>query len=167
MERCDICGDAHSEKSPSCEACQKVVSKYQNKTKYPMVEVRKALKDAYSHKSEEKKESYFKCTYTGITGKFNIQDGTLRTFDDALVLTLDHKNPNSNSEELVVSLNIINKMKTDIPFGDFKKVVITLGEYFNEENDRNSKKFEKELKQMVDKEILVDAPEFHLGGGMA
>ena len=167
MKQCDICGEAHSEKSPSCEACQKVVSKYQNKTKYPMAEVRKALKAAHSHKSEEKKESYFKCTYTGIIGKFNIQDGTLRTFDDALVLTLDHKNPNSNRKELVVCLNIINKMKTDIPFDYFKKVVISLGEYFKEENSRNSKKFEKELKQMVDKEILVDDPEFHSRGGVA
>lgn len=167
MKRCDICGGEHFEESLSCEACHKVVSKYQNKPKYPMAEVRKALRGAYYSKSEEKKESGFKCAYTGIIGKFNIQDGTLRTFNDALVLTLDHKNPNSNSKELVVSLNIINKMKTDIPFGDFKKVVITLGEYFNEENDRNSEKFEKELKQMVDKEILVDAPEFHSRGGMA
>jgi hypothetical protein len=65
--------------------------------------------------------------------------------NDALILTLDHKNPTSN--ELVVSLNIINKMKADIPFDDFKSVVITLGEYFKEENDTNFKKLEKELKQ--------------------
>ncbi len=146
MKRCDICGDEHFEESPSCEACHKVVSKYQNKTKYSMEEVRKALKDAYSHKSEEKKESFFKCTYTGMVGKFNTQDEPLRTFDDALILTLDHKNPNRN--ELVVSLNIINKMKTDIPFDDFKNFVITLGEYFKEENDTNFKNIEKELKQI-------------------
>lgn len=146
MERCDICGDKHSEASESCEACHKVVSKYQNKTQYPMEEVRKALKDAYSHKDKKKKESYFRCAYTGMVGKFNSQDETLRASDDALILTLDHnKNPKSN--ELVVSLNIINKMKADIPFDDFKSVVITLGEYFKKENDTNFKKLEKELKQ--------------------
>ncbi len=81
-----------------------------------------------------------------MVGKFNTQDEPLRTFDDALILTLDHKNPNRN--ELVVSLNIINKMKTDIPFDDFKNFVITLGEYFKEENDTNFKNIEKELKQI-------------------
>ena len=138
MERCDICGDEHSKESESCEACHKVVSKYQNKTKFPMKDVRKALKDAYSHKDKKKKESYFRCAYTTMVGKFNSQDETFRTSDDGLILTLDHKNPNSS--ELVVSLNIINKMKADIPFDDFKDVVRILGEYFTEENDKNFKK---------------------------
>ncbi len=56
-------------------------------------------------------------------------------------------------------------MKADIPVDYFKKIVISLGEYFKEENDKNSKKFEKELKQMVDKEIPMDISEFHLGDG--
>ena len=110
-----------------------------------MKEVRKALKDAYSRKDKKKKESYFRCAYTGMVGNFNSQDRTLRTSDDALILSMDHKNP--NSYELVVSLNIINRMKADIPFGDFKDVVRVLGEYFAEENDKNLKKLEKELTQ--------------------
>jgi len=109
-----------------------------------MEEVRKALKNAYSHKDREKKESYFECEYTGMVGNFNTQDKTLGTYEDALVLTLDHKNPNNS--ELVVSLNIINKMKVDIPFDDFKKVVIALGKHFKD--DTNPKKLEKELKQI-------------------
>ena len=80
-----------------------------------------------------------------MVGNFNSQDRTLRTSDDALILSMDHKNP--NSDELVVSLNIINKMKVDIPSDDFKDVVKVLGEYFAEENDKNFKKLEKELKQ--------------------
>ena len=144
MTKCDICKDEHSESTKSCEACHKVVKKYQNKTKYPMEEVRKALINAYSHKDREKKESYFKCAYTEMVGKFNTQDKTLGTYEDALVLTLDHENPNNS--ELVVSLNIINKMKADIPFDDFKKVVIALGEHFKD--DTNPKKLEKELKQI-------------------
>ena len=145
MGRCDICGDEHSEESESCEACHKVISKYQNNTKYSMREVRKALKDAYSHKDTKKKESYFRCAYTGMVGNFNSQDRTLHASADALILSMDHKNP--NSDELAVSLNIINKMKVDIPSDDFKDVVRVLGEYFAEENDRNFKKLEKELKQ--------------------
>jgi len=83
MGECDICKDEHSESTKSCEACHKVVKKYQDKTKYPMEEVRKALKNAYSHKDREKKESYFKCAYTKMVGNFNTQDKTLGTYDDA------------------------------------------------------------------------------------
>ena len=109
-----------------------------------MEDVRQALENAYSHKDRQKKESYFRCEYTKMVGKFNTQNKTLGASEDALVLTLDHKNPNST--ELVVSLNIINKMKADIPFDDFKKFVIAIGEHFKD--DTNPKKLEKELKQM-------------------
>jgi len=44
MNECDICGEEHFLESLSCEACNKVVSKYQNDTRYSMKEVRKALK---------------------------------------------------------------------------------------------------------------------------
>ena len=147
MKECDICKDEHSESTKSCEACHKVVKKYQNKTKYSMEEVRKALKNAHPRKDREKKESYFECKYTGMVGKFNTQNKTLGTYEDALVLTLDHENPeDKKNSPLVVSLNIINKMKADIPFDDFKKVVIALGEHFKD--DTNPKKLEKELKQI-------------------
>ncbi len=80
-----------------------------------------------------------------MVGNFNSHDRTLRASADALILSMDHKNP--NSDELVVSLNIINKMKADVPSDDFKDVVKVLGEYFAEENDRNFKKLKKELEQ--------------------
>jgi hypothetical protein len=144
MTECDICGEEHSEDTKSCDACHKVVKKYQNRTEYPMEEVRKALKKAYFHKDREKNESYFKCSYTGMKGKFNIQDKTLGTYKDALVLNLDHKNP--YSDELVVAFNIINKMKADIPYDIFKKLVIALGGHFKE---KNIAKLEKELTMIL------------------
>jgi len=46
-KKCDICHEEHFLNTQSCEACNKVVKKYQNKTKFPMEEVRKALEEAY------------------------------------------------------------------------------------------------------------------------
>ena len=109
MAKCDICKEEHSGATQSCSACNKAVKKYQNKTKYPMEKVRDALNHAYSHKGMDNNESHFKCEYTGIVSKFNSKNETLGTSKDAFILTLDHKD--SGSKELVVSLNIINKMK--------------------------------------------------------
>ena len=36
-------------------------------------------------------------------------------------------------------------MKTDVPYEDFKKLVIMLGEYFREKNENTSSKLEAEL----------------------
>lgn len=144
MTKCDICGEEHFEDTKSCDACHKVVKKYQNNTEYSMDEVRKALKRAYSHKDSKKEDSYFICQYTGLVGKFHNKEETLGTYKHPLTLNFDHKNP--NSDELVVSCNIINKMKADIPFDDFKKVVIALGEHFKE---KDTAKIEKELTQII------------------
>ncbi|MCZ7385477.1 MAG: hypothetical protein O8C63_12130 [Candidatus Methanoperedens sp.] len=110
-----------------------------------MPEVRTALNHAYSHKDTDNNESYFECEYTGIVSKFNNKNETLGTYKDAFILTLDHKD--SGSKELVVSLNIINKMKGDIPSDKFKKIVITLGEHFKKERDIN---IENTLKQIFE-----------------
>jgi hypothetical protein len=146
MAKCDICKEEHSEDTQSCSACNKVVKKYQNKTKFPMKELRYALKQAYSHKGTDNNETYFKCEYTGIVSKFNTKTETLGTYKDAFILTLDHKNP--PEIELVVSLNIVNKMKGDIPSDNFKKMVIALGEYFKKESEESSKELENTLKQI-------------------
>lgn len=141
-KKCDICHEVHFLNTQSCEACNKVVKKYQNKTKFPMGEVRKALEKAYLHKDEKNKESYFRCNYTNIISKFNTKNETLQTFEDALTLTLDHT---YNDEKLVVSLNIINKMKTDVPTKKFEEIIILLGEYFKNKTEINSKKLETAL----------------------
>jgi hypothetical protein len=145
MAKCDICKEEHTEATQSCSACNKVVRKYQNKTKYPMEEVRAALKNAYM--GTDNNESCFRCEYTGIIGKFNSKNGTVGTYKDAFILTLDHKNP--PGEKLAVSLNIINKMKGDIPSDIFKKVVIALGEYFKNESEESSQELEEYLRQII------------------
>lgn len=101
------------------------------KKKYPPEEVRKALNKSYSHKEND--AVYFKCGYTGIIGRFNDNDETLGCFKDAFVLTLDHKYP--NQKELVVSLNIINKMKCDIPLEEFKELIVALADFYKKESE--------------------------------
>jgi hypothetical protein len=148
MNECDICGEEHFLETLSCEACNKVVSKYQNDTRYSMKEVRKALKKAYSHKDKEKKESCFKCFYTGITSKFNpTTEASLDPLKDALVLTIDHENPEDSNSRLVVSLYLINQMKNNLPKDKFKEIVIALGKCFNKEIEPED--FENEFKQLL------------------
>lgn len=72
----------------------------------------------------------------------------MTTYKDAFILTLDHKD--SGSKKLAVSLNIVNKMKGDIPSDKFKKVVIALGEHFKNESEESSKELEKALRQTFD-----------------
>lgn len=144
MPICDICEEEHSKATQSCSPCNKVVSKYQGDTRYSMPEVRTALNRAYSGKDNN--ESQFRCEYTGIISKFNTKDETVGTYKDAFILTLDHKNP--HEKELVVSLNIINKMKGDIPSDKFKRLVIALGEYFKKQV--NNEEIELQLKQIFE-----------------
>lgn len=148
MATCDICGQEHLDATKSCDACNKVVKKYQGDTRYSLEEVRKALREAYSGKDKDNNESYFKCQYTDIIGKFNTKIETVGTYKDAFILTLDHKNP--FEKELAVSLNIVNKMKGDIPSDKFKKVVIALGEHFKNQSEDGSKELDNTLKQIFD-----------------
>ncbi|MEA2033565.1 MAG: hypothetical protein U9N41_08290 [Euryarchaeota archaeon] len=112
-----------------------------------MKEVRKALKKAYSHKDKEKKESCFKCFYTGITSKFNPENKVvIDPLEDALVLTIDHENPEDPTSCLVVSLYLINQIKSKLPPDKFKQIVIALGKYFNKEIEQED--FENKFKQL-------------------
>ena len=150
--KCDVCGDDFEAIDPnlkSCRKCQNIINKYSKKKKYQFVEVRKALKKAYSHKEND--DLYFKCGYTGIISKFNSSSKTLGNFEDAFVLTLDHKY--SNQTVLVVSLNIINKMKGDIPPKEFKEIIVVLGNFFKQEtkdiiNRTNSTTLENDLREI-------------------
>ena len=110
--KCDICEENFEDHDPdlqSCRQCQRIINKYNKgsqKKIYQPPEVRRALRNAYSHKEND--DVYFKCEYTGIIGKFNDGSKTLGHFKDPFVLTSDHKHPNKS--ELVVSLNLINKI---------------------------------------------------------
>jgi hypothetical protein len=127
--------------------CQRIINKYKKKTNYNNQSVRIALSEAYSHKDSE--NVYFRCFYTGIVGKFNEGEETVGHFEDPFVLTLDHEYSKEN--RVVVSLNLINKMKGNIPPKEFKRIIMALGEFFNNENvdrTKTSKKLEDELKEI-------------------
>lgn len=139
---CDICGEEHFEATKSCKPCNAIINKYKNCT---TGEVRKALMKAYSLTKDGAR--YFKCQYTGIESQFNTEKKSLNPIDDALVLTIDHKNPISKSKrgEVVVSLYIVNQIKGRIPSNNFKDIITVLAECLNEKNNQNSKKFENTL----------------------
>ncbi len=147
--KCDVCGKQfqhHDPKRLSCEMCQQIITRYKI-GKHARLQVVNSLNKAYH--VEETDGLYFKCGYTGIISKFNESKSTLGCFKDAFVLTLDHKDP--EKDDLVVSLNIINKMKCDIPPEYFKEIVIALGDFFKEEKDGmipDSQKLEDTLRKL-------------------
>ncbi len=148
MKKCDICEEEHSEPTKSCRACHAIIDKGTYKNKYTTGEVRKALKNAYSCTKEG--VPFFKCDYTGIESHFNITKDSIDPIDDAMILTLDHKNRglNSNRGEVAVCLNIINQIKGEIPFNCFKDFITILAECLENKNDKNSKKVKDALDQM-------------------
>lgn len=145
-EQCDICRIQHSKNTKSCDACNSIILKYKNKC--TTSEVRTALIKAYSRTVNGKR--FFKCDYTGIESHFNLTEKSLDPIEDAIILTLDHKNPilKSNRGEVVVSLYIVNQIKGKIPFDCFNDYITILAELLDNKNDINSKKFLKKLNQI-------------------
>jgi len=144
MNKCDICGNEHSESTKSCAPCQKIISKHNDLT---ISKLRDALRAACDKEKSKGDERYFKCFYTGITCKFNpTTEAGLDPLIHALVLTIDHENPGDPNSRLVVSLNLINQMKHNLPKDKFKEIVIALGKYFNKEIEQED--FENKFKQL-------------------
>lgn len=145
MKKCDICSNEHSESTISCAPCQKIISKHDKKL--TTSKLRDALSAACDKEKSKGDERYFKCFYTGITSKFNpTTEAGLDPLKDALVLTIDHENPEDSNSCLVVSLNLINQMKSKLPPDKFKEIVIALGKYFNKEIKQED--FENKFKQL-------------------
>lgn len=137
---CNICGDEFNDHNPDlkhCRSCQYILNKY--KKKYNYVSVRHALKKAFSHKDSE--HLYFMCEYTGIISTFDKQNETLGHFNDPFVLTLDHLY--SKQDSVVVCLNLVNKMKGDIPPKEFKQIIMALGDFFKNEYEDKTKASEE------------------------
>lgn len=159
--KCDICGEDFEHHNPnlqSCYQCQCIINKYINgskRKKYPPPEVRSALRNAYSHKEND--DVYFKCEYTGIISKFNDSSKTLGNFEEPFVLTLDHRYP--NQRELAVSLNIINKMKGDIPPRQFKEIIILLGDFFKQETNEEKDPRKSQTLEMLLRNICLHSYE--------
>lgn len=142
MKICDICGEKHFERTLSCGPCNTIIKKYKTCT---IGEVRKALKKAYSFTKSGTR--YFRCHYTGVESHFNATNKALDPIKDALILTIDHKNPTSKSNrgEVVVCLYIVNQIKGKIPSDNFKDIIISLAECLNTNVNQKSKKFENML----------------------
>lgn len=110
--------------------------------------MRKALKDSFVF-VDEYGNRYFRCHYTGIVSRFDrsfkLNNSSLkRAFD----LTFDHVDPTFDSKKgtVVVCLNIINQMKSNMTFYDFKSLIIVLANYFTEDSKENSKKVEDAIR---------------------
>ena len=100
---------------------------------------------AYDSACSKGDERYFKCFHTGISSKFNpTKKSGLNPVDDALTLTIDHEDPRKPDSNLVVSLHIINTMKSRLSGDEFKKATIALARLFSDAIDQKS--FEKEFK---------------------
>ena len=152
---CNICGSSFLDNTyPSgedilCKTCKKIVTINANKKNFNATQVKAALKNAV-YFEEENNHRYFLCHYTGIPcnvnpGFKNDNSSLQKAFD----LTFDHKEPSfggMKGEELVVCLNIINQVKSNIPAEIFKDFIILLADRFK--NNIDSTELERELKKL-------------------
>ncbi len=142
-KNCDICGSEHSNENPTCNYCQGIINRVKNRKaavgRYGGENVKNALQNAQPSNNKDGK-TIFKCHYTNLPVYFNEdRKSGLNPLEDAWVLTIDHKNP-KDSSSLVVSSNLINEMKHNIPEDKFKKIVIALGKYFDKKINENELK---------------------------
>ncbi|MBU4077760.1 MAG: hypothetical protein KKI06_13845 [Euryarchaeota archaeon] len=157
MEKhCDICRTSFSDPTnPSgedilCKTCKEIVKNNAKKKNSNAKQVKEALKNAV-YFDKEKEQIYFLCYYTGIP--CNINPGfksDSSSLEYAFDLTFDHKDPSigyeAKGEELVVCLNIINQVKSNIPANIFKEFIILLADRFK--NKSSSIELEIELKRL-------------------
>ena len=152
---CYICGTSFSgQLNPSgedilCKSCKEIVKLNAKKKDYNATQVKVALKNAV-HFEKKDGHRYFLCYYTGIPCDINpgSKDDS-SSIKNAFNLTFDHKEPSIGGvkgEELVVCLNIINQVKSNISADVFKDFIILLADRFN--NNIDSKKLETELKKL-------------------
>ena len=152
---CDICGSSFSDYTyPSgedilCKTCKEIVKNNAKKKNFNATQVKTALKNAV-YFEKENDQRYFLCHYTGIPcninpGFKNDNSSLQKAFD----LTFDHKEPSiggMKGEELVVCLNIINQVKSNISDEIFIDFIILLADRFK--NNIDSTELERELKKL-------------------
>ena len=152
---CDICGSSFLDNTyPSgedilCKTCKEIVKNNATKKNFNATQVKVALKNAV-YFEKENDHRHFLCHYTGIPcnvnpGFKNDNSSLQKAFD----LTFDHKEPSfggMKGEELVVCLNIINQVKSNIPAEIFKDFIILLADRFK--NNIDSTELERELKKL-------------------
>ena len=151
---CDICGSVFLDNTyPSgedilCKTCKEIVKNNAKKKNFNATQVKVALKNAV-YFDKENDHIDFLCHYTKIPCNINLgfkNDNS--SLQNAFDLTFDHKEPSiegMKGEELVVCLNIINQVKSNISAKIFKKFIILLADRF--ENNIDSTELENELKK--------------------
>ncbi len=145
MKRCDICEKEFDENKKSCAPCQRIISRYDE---LPKSKLRPALHFAYDSVRSKGEERYFRCQYTGISSQFNpTAESVIDPVKDALVLTIDHVNPKDWDSDLVVSLHIINAMKSKLSGEEFRRLTIALGSHFSKAIEQED--FEKEFRRIL------------------
>ena len=145
MKKCDICGNNFDENKKSCAPCQEIISRYDE---LPKSKLRPALHSAYDSERSKGEERYFRCQYTGISGQFNpTAKSDLDPIKDALTITIDHVNPKDWDSDLVVSLHIINAMKSKLSEEEFRRITIALGRFFSKAIEQED--FEKEFRGIL------------------
>ena len=150
---CDICGYSFSDfiypsgEDILCKTCKEIVTNNATKKNFNATQVKVALKNAVRFEKENNYRA-FRCYYTGIT--CNINPGFKNdnsSLEKAFDLTFDHKEPSNGGikgDELVVCLNIINQVKSNIPAEIFKDFIILLANRFKDNID--STELERKLK---------------------
>lgn len=143
--KCNICGDTLSEPIQTsgpdflCIRCKKIIDLNKKKKKFNATAVKNALKKA-AHFHNNGDFVSFNCFYTEIPCKINpgFKQKNI-SLDNAFDLTFDHKNPTDGNkgEELVVCLNVINQMKSNIPCDNFKDFIKILANYFEGKIERD------------------------------
>lgn len=151
--KCNICGDSIQEPIQIsgddflCKRCKEIVDLNKKKKNFNAKAVKNALKEAVRNNGDFVS---FNCFYTGIPCKINsgFKQKNI-SLDNAFDLTFDHKNPTdgNKSKELVVCLNIINQMKSNIPSDNFKDIIKILANYFEGEIESNL--LEEKLKEIL------------------
>jgi hypothetical protein len=136
-----------------CSTCNQLISINKKKKNFNSGSVQKALKDsAYINPDGER---FYLCYYTGIPCSVKEKSKyDSSSLSNAFDLTFDHLYPSSkyyvDSDGLVVCLNIINQIKSNIPDSIFKDVIISLGEHFKEATpSKYTPEFERQFKGIL------------------
>lgn len=125
---CVICGDSKHPQAYACDRCRKILRRVDmrrdsvGKLRKPDRDARiEALKEAWDAKARQ-----FRCHYTRIA---------LKTDDhrDHRYLSLEHQTPGDETEIVVVAA-LINRMKTDLSDGEFRRMVSALARTFEGED---------------------------------
>lgn len=151
---CDICGYSFSDfiypsgEDILCKTCKEIVTNNATKKNFNATQVKAALKNAVHIENNDR---YFLCHYTEIPCNKNpgFKDDN-SSLENAFDLTFDHKEPSIGGikgNELVVCLNIINQVKSNIPAEIFKDFIILLADRFKDNID--STELKNELKMLL------------------